>query len=166
MDQGRHICGKKSVSERVWTRTLTVLNIHSFILALVLYRVMRLEPFLGHMQDTPWTDGQSITHIHTPLQSPGHLCWCVSGLWEKPTSTQTQHSNTAPHYTRLMTVFVVVVIIASECIFLLYLTFYMYFCVFFFLQVNVDVLFLVYKRNRVEMLRLTLILCAVIQSVK
>ncbi len=42
---------------------------------------------------------------------------------------------------------------------------YVFLCVFF-LQVNVDVLFLVYKRNRVEMLRLTLILCAVIQSVK
>ncbi len=93
---------------------------------------------------------------------------CVSGLWEKPTSTQTQHSNTAPHYTRLMTVFVVVVIIASECIFFIifFLNFlYVFLCVFF-LQVNVDVLFLVYKRNRVEMLRLTLILCALIQSVK
>ncbi len=69
---------------------------------------------------------------------------CVSGLWEKPTSTQTQHSNTAPHYTRLMTVFVVVVIIASECFFIIFNFLYVFLCVFF-LQVNVDVLFLVYK---------------------
>ncbi len=122
--------GKKSVSERVWTRTLTVLNIHSFILALVLYRVMRLEPFWVICRTPP---GQMASPLHTftlttVSRSP---VLCVSGLWEKPTSTQTQHSNTAPHYTRLMTVFVVVVIIASECIFLLYLTFYMYFCVFF-----------------------------------
>ncbi len=82
MDQGRHWWGKR-VAERGRTRTLTVLNIHPFILfiflVLVQCRVMRLEPFLAHRQKTPWTDGQSITHIHiyTHLQSPIHLS-CMS----------------------------------------------------------------------------------------
>ncbi len=125
------------VSERVRTKTLTVLNIHSFhtfILALVLYRVMRLEPFLGHMQDKP-LDRLPVHYTHSyshSLQSPVHLS-CVSldcgrNQHQHRENIQTQHSNTAPHYTRLMRVVVVVVI--ASCIFLLY--FYMYFYVFVF----------------------------------
>ncbi len=87
MDQGRHIhwWGKKRVAERGRTRTLTVLNIHpsihlfhTFSLALVLCRVMRLEPFLCHRQDKPLDRQAPVHHTHShSLQSPVHLS-CMS----------------------------------------------------------------------------------------
>ncbi len=105
---------------------------HTFLLALVLCRFMRLEPFLGHRQENP-LDRWPVHHTHsifTLTQSPVHLHVC---LWivgeprgnqhQHRENIQTQHSkvlwdsntaHTVPHYTRLMVFFVVVVIIASD----------------------------------------------------
>ncbi len=91
MDQGRHWWGKR-VAERGRTRTLTVLNIHPFILfiflALVQCRVMRLEPFLAHRQKTPWTDAQCPRASSSPQRErafvrPLHSTWSASLCCER-----------------------------------------------------------------------------------
>ncbi len=129
---------------------------HTLFLVLVLCRVMRLESFLGHRQKPPWTDGQSITHIHIhthySLQFTCAVClWIVGETQRKPTSTQREHTNstdscsswdsstvhTAPHYTRLMMfIYFFLVIIASKFIFYyIYIYIYIYklcICIFIF----------------------------------
>ncbi len=116
------------MAERGTTRSLTVHPsihlFHTFSLALVLCRVMRLEPFLGHRQENPpdrWPvhrdDKHTYSYSHLLTVSSSPVLY-VSGLWEKPTSTQREQTNstqkdscsswdsntvhTAPHYTRLI----------------------------------------------------------------
>ncbi len=118
------LVGKK-VTERGRTRTLTVLNIHlfhTFSLVLVLGSWdWSLSCVIGRA--SPWTDGQSITHIHThySLQFTCPICLWIVGE-RKPMSTWREHTNstykdswrtwdsntahTAMHYTRLMIFFV------------------------------------------------------------
>ncbi len=84
------LVGEKRVEERGRTRTLTLLNIHPFIpyifLALVLCRVMRLEPFLGHRQEKlldRWPVHYTHLYSHSLTVSSSPVLY-VFGLWEKP----------------------------------------------------------------------------------
>lgn len=149
MDQGRHIGGGKRVAER---RSGIVL---------VLYRVMRLEPFLCHRQDTPldrWPVHQTHSYSHLLTVSSSPVLY-VFRLWEKPRGNQPsiwrEHTNstqkdswsswdsntahTAPHYTRLI-FFFFFLIIASKCFYLfifIIIILYVFLC-FYFSKVNVD----------------------------
>ncbi len=99
MDQGRHIGGEKRATERGRTRTLTVLNIHlfhTFSLVLVLGSWdWSLSCVIG--RTSPWTDGQSITHIHIhthySLQFTCPICLWIVGE-RKPMSTWREHTKT------------------------------------------------------------------------
>ncbi len=105
-------------AKRGRTRSLTVHPsihlFHTLFLALVLYRLMKLEPSLGHSQINP-LDRWPVHHTHSyphSLQSPVHLScpvclWIVGETQRRPTSTQRDScsswdSSTALHYTTLM----------------------------------------------------------------
>ncbi len=139
MDQGRHIGGENECQRegglepsQYWT---SIHLFHTFSLALVLCRVMRLEP-LGHRQDKPLDRWPHITHIHIhtqySLQFTCPVCiWIVGETQRKPTSTQREHTNstqkdswsswdsntahTAPHYTRLMMFLSFFITVFSNC---------------------------------------------------
>ncbi len=90
------LVGEKRVAERGRTRRLTVHPsihlFHTFSLALVLRRVMRLEPFLGHRQDKPlnrWPVHHTHSYSHSLTVSSSPVLY-VSGFWEKPRGNQHQ----------------------------------------------------------------------------